>query len=212
MDASSLHRWAHGFRSVADPALAEAALPEPGDAAAARFVETFRDERGNRRPGDRAFLAHVFAAPVPEGEGASPAGSAWREATTPRGARIDAPMFPALADQGIEVWTEAELSALHAFWWRAWAGYGAAGKAVDAVLSAARWHVAELQPDNATQRPWAAHVFALASEATGEPGLRLHAQALVHGSIVRTGRPDLISALILRDAAEAVERVAASLA
>lgn len=114
------------------------------------------------------------------------------------------PLFPNRQNDGIELWTELELSGLHAIWWLE------SDRDVAAVASRltplVEWHVDTLQPDNATQRPWAAHVFRIVAETTSNPSAQLHADQLVHASILRTGVPDVVSALVLRDAATAVDR------
>jgi len=74
------------------------------------------------------------------------------------------------------------------------------------ALAAAEWHLEALQPDNATNRPWACHVFAILGVERARPDAILHAQTLVHNCMVAQGRPDRRSALILVDAARAIER------
>ena len=74
-------------------------------------------------------------------------------------------------------------------------------------MSAAEWHVQTLQPDNATNRPWAAHVFALLATRTGDPAATLHAQTLAHNCRVATGVPDRVSSLGLADAARARDAI-----
>jgi hypothetical protein len=105
----------------------------------------------------------------------------------------------------IEAWTECELSALHALWHleaRGLANGQCAGQRHS--LRVARWHVDNTQPDNATNLPWAIHVFvALAAiEADAEAGL--YAQTQLHNCQISMGRPDRRSALILADAARAL--------
>ncbi|RNC81625.1 MAG: hypothetical protein ED559_07500 [Phycisphaera sp.] len=98
----------------------------------------------------------------------------------------------------IEVWTETELAAVHAAWslgpdWRAEA------------RRAASWLVANIQPDNATNRPWGVHVFASLALETGDAQFELYAQTLLHNCQVMTGRPDDFSAMILLHAARALQ-------
>jgi hypothetical protein len=120
-----------------------------------------------------------------------------------------APLFPRLHAQAIEMWTEAELSGLHALWWHA--RRGASGQAAihRRCLSAAKWLIAELQPDNATNRPWAVHVFADVSlgdhlDANTRADASMYAQTLLHNCQVG-GSIDRFSACILLDAAGAIE-------
>ena len=62
------------------------------------------------------------------------------------------------------------------------------------------WNMAE--PDNATNRPWALHVFLLASA----PECQHYAETLLHNCLVTTGEPEPLSAWILLDAANELER------
>jgi hypothetical protein len=113
--------------------------------------------------------------------------------------RADGPIMSQGAFMTIEVWADAELSALHALWWLArrrnrndWRQR----------LSAARdWHVINTQPDNATNRPWALHVFLIA----GRPECTHYAETLLSNCQALHGRPDTLSAWILLDAARAIE-------
>lgn len=165
-----------------------------------RFATAFADEFGHRRPVDPPLLAWVL--------GLTP----WRE---PAPGRIDAvlwhaltvsrpvveplggegPISPGSRHEGIEVWTEIELGALQALWWHARRMPEMRGRAI----SLARWIMAELQPDNATNRPWALAVFAELSES-GDTEARLYADTLMHNCQVTLGRPDSFSTLILVDA------------
>lgn len=108
-----------------------------------------------------------------------------------------------LVEQGrfrtIEVWTETELCALHALAKLA-RRRGRADLAHRAVR-AARWHLERTQPDNATNRPWAIHVFV----ELQTPEAEHYAGTLLHNAIVSSGRPDVLSAWILLDAADELE-------
>lgn len=111
----------------------------------------------------------------------------------------------------LEVWTEAELCGLHGLWraWRVFAvqAAGAAGATSDAALLAARiraailWHLEYTQPDNATNRPWATHVFlAFAAKGGDQAGdARLYAETLLHNAQAQ-GMADPATAWILTDA------------
>lgn len=109
------------------------------------------------------------------------------------------PLFETEWFGSVEVWTETELCALHALWrvarvhgderWRA--------RAIDAC----RWHLEYTQPDNATHRPWAVHVFLLGGGDLG----RLYAETLVHNVQASHRATDALAAAILRDAAEEIE-------
>ncbi len=101
----------------------------------------------------------------------------------------------------IEAWTERELAALHAAWHVAEARRDRA--LGERLRRAASWHAANTQPDNATNHPWAIHVFvSLALE--GDADAELLAQTLLHNCHVTLGHPDLRSGFILADAAMAV--------
>lgn len=101
-------------------------------------------------------------------------------------------------DTGIEVWTEIELASIHAAWslgpgWRA------------AAERAARWMVESIQPDNATNHPWAVHAFAeLADDGAGHE-FDLYAQTLLHNCMVGSGSPDGFSAMILLHASRSLQ-------
>lgn len=120
------------------------------------------------------------------------------------------PLDPGLAEIAIESRTETELSAMHALF-RLGLDRGEAGM-VERALDAARWQVAELQPDNGTNHPWGIHVFVslAAREADAEVAgaALMHAQMLLHNCQVQQGRPDRLSACILWDAAATLGRLA----
>jgi hypothetical protein len=125
--------------------------------------------------------------------------------------RVDVDAIIGEADQGsllprddysaIEVWTDADLSAIHALWRLArdhdredWRGR---------VESARDWHLEHTQPDNATNRPWALHVFLVG----GTPECAQYAETLLHNCMSFGGVPDALSAWILLDAANALDAV-----
>ncbi len=111
-------------------------------------------------------------------------------------------LLPQGLHRAIEVWTETELASLHALWWLARLRDHEAWR--ERVLRAARWHLIHLQPDNATNRPWAIHLFAHLASHDGDAEAAMYAQTLLHNCQVHRGRPDEISSLILIDAAEAL--------
>ncbi len=204
--APTPRQWAEGFRSLARAGMA-ADIPiksSPIDARSS-FAASFRDERGNRPKPLTEFLAHALdlpPTPSPDSRGDAMLWHALRAGTTPT--TTDAgPLFPDLSTEGIEIWTETELAGLHALSWHAIAAPALRPR----VISAAAWHVATLQPDNATNRPWAAHVFALLADQTGDPAATLHAQTLAHNCRIATGVPDRVSALVLADAADALDTI-----
>ncbi len=119
----------------------------------------------------------------------------------------EGPIHPHTEEQAIELWTERELGALHALWrlsqirdqphWRTRA------------LDAARWHLRNTQPDNATNHPWAIQVFLdlWNRDPESNEGLdaRLYAETLLHNCLTTSAKPDPLSALILRDAADGLQ-------
>jgi len=110
-------------------------------------------------------------------------------------------------DAGIEVQTESELCLLHALWQHA-TRRGAPPGLRERCRERCDRLIDTLQPDNATNRPWAIHVFALAGAGfLGPPRSEAdhYAQTLLHNCRVSLARPDTMSAQILADAAESLE-------
>ena len=106
-----------------------------------------------------------------------------------------APLRPWLSDGPIEVWTEVELSSLHALW--RLARLRRDGRLRERAVAAMRWHLEHTQPDNATNRPWALHAFLQEGSAEGEA----YAGTLLHNALAHGGAPEALSAWILMDAA-----------
>lgn len=170
---------------------------------------TFRDEFGHRRHVDGPFLAwRAGVPPAPLGPRSSRDVRLWWALSMPA-----APVEPLLNDAGgptlvmtggeaLEVATEAELCALHALW--RLAGARREPRWRERCLRAAARLVEQWQPDNATNHPWAAHVFIELHRATGAADPLAYAHTLVHNCQVSQGRPDLLSAHILHDAADAL--------
>jgi len=92
-----------------------------------------------------------------------------------------------------------ELGALQALWAIAVRGGDPGVKA--RALGAARWHIEELQPDNAINRPWGLAVFVELAISEADETLaqtaELHAQTLLHNACINFGKPDQLSALVL---------------
>ena len=126
------------------------------------------------------------------------------------------PLCRELHGQGIESWTEAELASLHALGWLWRVSPTRAQREALAARSRSHrdWLIEEIQPDNATNRPWALAAFiALGREGHvegdgGERGERgdgellahHYAQTLLHNCQVQRGRPDRFSTVLLLDA------------
>jgi hypothetical protein len=183
---------------------------------AASELSDFRDDAGHRRKVDPWLLAHAYgldARDIRVDEIAAvqePWVALWmsvhdaaRDVGTWRAGR--GPLFPHLHSRAIEVWTEGELAGLHALWWLAHRDATLAPRA----RSAAAWLIAELQPDNATQRPWALHAFAqLAAE--GDIEADMYAQTLLLNATAGREKPDRFSAAIAIDAANYLRDVHAA--
>lgn len=185
----------------------------------------FADEAGHRRSVDRPFLAWLNGDPDSDGaiarltDSPEPDVALWaclatgkcvpqavldnQRADERRSSHDAGSLFPQVNASGpiaIEVWSEVELSSLHALSWMAERD----ASLRPLVRRVATWHIENLQPDNATNHPWAVHVFAAIGILTGEADALMYAQTLLHNCQVSLGRPDALSALILRDAANAL--------
>ncbi|MFG0251476.1 MAG: hypothetical protein ACF8NJ_01220 [Phycisphaerales bacterium JB038] len=214
----SLAQWSAHLHQLAAPASATTlSLDE---------VRAFRDDRGHHRASDLPFLAQRFGYEV----GPAPAAAAhdvalwWalhddgidvdriidREAQPQSLHRHEGAvrggaggLFRQDLFQTIEVWTEADLSGLHALYhlaqrrgrpdWRR------------RLFEVARWHLLEVQPDNGTNHPWAVHVFLILAQEESDPQAQLHAETLLSNSLVTFGEPDAFSKHILADAARTLD-------
>lgn len=174
------------------------------------YIESFRDEFGNRRSSDRPFLSQLLGVRLPATrtpEAMDLDERLWwcvvGEESIPTGLIADHNgLIPDPDTLAIEYRTMVELCALHALWTLSMGEPALQERALDA----ARWHIEELQPDNAINRPWGLAVFVeLALTGVGDTGAQtaeLHAQTLLHNACINFGKPDLLSALILRDCAQ----------
>ena len=207
---TDLRAWAESVRVLARPVVDRAIerfgpIECPDQRAA--FVGRFRDGAGSRRAVDGPFLsAWLGVAPDEPSRGACALDvRLWQAAAAgaPDGPRIvtlsiEGPLQAQRSDEALEIWTETELCALHALW-----RLGARDDTLRHRAGAcALWHLANTQPDNATNRPWSAHVFAILGTGADMPEARLYAQTLVHNAMVGTGQLDPLSAIILLDGAE----------
>ncbi len=183
------------------------------------YVMNFRDDSGNRRDVDEPFLRHLLEIPLAQyNVRGGPDAALWwgvqamHVVVNPpdvgaisSGLGAHGPLVEPLRRFGVEVWHEGELCGLHALSWLALRRDELRSRG----RSAAAWMMDEVQPDNATNRPWAIHVFAgLASD--GDTQADLYAQTLFHNAIVGRESPDVLSAMILLDAANWLERAAGS--
>jgi len=177
-----------------------------------RIAEPAADPRAPLGVGglDGPFRAAVMGEPavgeLPADAGDGAEVGLWRARTDERidvdrivDAATDGPLLPRSSRRTIEVWTDADLSAMHALWWLATARKRPDWH--DRLAVARDWHLANTQPDNATNRPWALHVYVLA----GTPETHHYAETLLHNCMAMSARPDPLSAWILIDAARALE-------
>lgn len=180
------------------------------------FVAGFGDEMGNRARVATPFLSAALGiGPVGERGGAMDLDDRlWWAVHDPESAVAEygsgiGPLDPGLAEIAIESRTETELSAMHALF-RLGLDRGEPGM-IGRALDAARWQVAELQPDNGTNHPWGIHVFVVLAARSDDPGesgaALMHAQMMLHNCQVQMGRADRLSACILWDAALTLGRV-----
>ncbi len=178
-----------------------------------RYIESFADEYGNRRATDQPFLSYLLHTPTTAKTGLSSLDQQlwWMI----QGGTVDASqvidlihpiggLVPSSDEVAIEYRTMVELCALHALWLIA--TRTDSDQLKERCLNAAAWHTQELQPDNGINRPWATQVFIELSLRSNDPETihlaHLHTQTLIHNSSVSLGAPDILSAWILKDAAE----------
>ncbi len=216
--------WAVMFRRVAGDALRSAGREAEAEGA---VPAAFADDLGHRRPVDGAFFAwrrrrsgtDDVAVDADDGadsllwraltdEGVDPVEVVARVSGVGDAAGRDRTDAGALFGQErgnvpLEVWTERELCCVHALGWLVREdGREALREKLDAVMS---WHLENLQPDNATNHPWAAHLFVAWAEGEGVPEARLYAETMLHNCQVGMGRADAFSAHILMDGADWLE-------
>ena len=121
------------------------------------------------------------------------------------------PMLRPRDDLAIEVWTECELSVMHAAWRLALDAEGdpeARRRLTARLRRAVEWHLEHTQPDNATSRPWAIHVFL----ELGHPDVEAidYAANMLHAAEsarMSGGGDDRLRGWILDDAAAALRRI-----
>ena len=123
-----------------------------------------------------------------------------RRTPEPGPASSSGSLLPRYSRQAIDVWTDADLAAMHALWWLA-RDRGRDDWALR-LEEVRHWHLANTQPDNATNRPWAIHVFLLG----GSPEDEHYAQTLLHNALAMDAEPTPLGRVLLRDAADALER------
>ncbi|MCP4836212.1 MAG: hypothetical protein GY895_15770 [Phycisphaera sp.] len=119
-----------------------------------------------------------------------------------------APMLAPRDDLAIEVWTECELSVIHAAWRIVIAAPESeiTSSIRERIRSAITWHLDRTQPDNATTHPWGVHaVLELGTpwaESSDYAASMIHAvEAAGHAA----DQQDPLSTWILLDAAAGLE-------
>ncbi len=213
--AADRDRWIEHLRAVCEPALLRTpAHRTASQAEAGAWIAGFADEHGNRRRTDAPLLARLVGMRAPDGpRSGDPEDRLWHgdpigDIPELRLETSGALLAESPTRAAIETRTEAELTALHALWNRRAEHPGLVARCHDA----ARWHVDELQPDNATGLPWATHVFVELALASADPGERaaalFHAEGLVHAASVVLGRPGVRASCILLDAARGLAEAA----
>ncbi len=207
--SSQIQIWQGRLDRLARAVLSD--LPDPGGSCdrpeRRAAIDGFSDESGVRRAIDSAVLGRVFGVPPgPMPEDATPDLQWWWALAAGGAAPVPEPSGPLTRrreDQGIELWTEIELGALHAAW----------SLAIDRedepllarCMDACRWHIAELQPDNATNHAWAIHAFVIYAGVFDCSEADLHAQTLLHACMMTSGKPDRFSGLLMYESADALE-------
>jgi len=176
------------------------------------FILGFQDEFGSKQATDGALLSRVLGVPYQPETGLKADidnrlwdalhrdDSSWMDLISSEGGLVDP------AGYAIEHRTQIELCALHALWHLCERSQDDALRGrVDALVE---WHTRELQPDNGINRPWGLHAFVVRSVEAGSEETRLdamlHAQTLANNCCITLGRPDILSAVILIDSADAL--------
>jgi len=206
-----LNRWALIMRSAAEPVIRQL-VTGLNQENPSTFSSSFHDESGNQRPVDPFLIGAVFghAAVRTTFSGDSPDVQLWASITDGRTAveqflsgDSKGPLIRHPAGTSIEVLTETEACALHALW--TIARVRVQTDLTARCLSAAQWHIAELQPDNATNSPWAIHVFAMLSILGVDSRGFMEAESRLHNCHVGRAQLDQRSAMILKHASMELE-------
>lgn len=217
----SIAQWIAHLDALTSGPLSEVPLGE-SDQIKRAFIASFRDEFGSRGETDGAVLSRVLGVEYEPATVTKDADldvrlwdavhnpdSAWRDWISEIGGK-DGGLGGGLegglvkGDYAIEHRTLLELSSLHAMMHLA----DHEPEIWPRIRSLVDWHTRELQPDNGVNRPWGFHAFIVRSVDGENESVRLdamlHAQTLVSNCCVTFGKPDVLSAVILRDGADSL--------
>ncbi len=210
----SIDDWASQINAILTAGLRGTTLEQvltADESTRAAYARGFVDDAGHRRVVDPPLLAWVLRAPLwdipnPARSDVALWATLAREAGDPLASITTqtGPVAPQAREHGIEVWTEIELASLQALWWHARRDPSPA--ILDRARSLALWLMAEIQPDNGTNRPWAVATFAELA-AGGDGDAAMYADTLLHNCQVSLGKPDLLSTVILHDAANYLRQI-----
>jgi hypothetical protein len=206
----SIEQWISHLESLISGPIAQ--LPFGADQETKlSYIESFQDEFGSRRKTDAPLLSRVLSVPISLNSDHPDLDTRlWRcvvnnEHDSLLGIKDKDGLVEPDA-YAIEHRTLIELCALHALWHLAAEREDPELlKRVDMLID---WHTRELQPDNGINRPWGVHAFICRSVNATDESTRLdamlHAQTLVSNCCVTLGKPDILSAIILYDSAQAL--------
>ncbi len=203
----TIEQWIGDLDALVEGPLSGLPFGETDDIKRA-FIESFRDEYGSTRATDGALLSRVLRSKYGPRDGHDQLDldtQLWDAVHSPSmdwGGLISQTGGLVQGDYAIEHRTLIELCALHVLWHL---GRDSMRGRIDDLVD---WHTRELQPDNGINRPWGVHTFVVRSvEAVHEQqrlDAMLHAQTLVSNCCITLGKPDVLSAVILRDASDAL--------
>jgi len=206
-----LASWARTLRRRAEERLA-LTQGRPPPRGVARGFGTWRDTVG-RPAGASPSSAPTTPVPSHIAPPHSLDDALWLALTSPEGpippllaperADAPAPLSDPVGMRGVEVWTETELSAMHALWWLA--RRSGDPERLRRLDLSATWMLEHMQPDNATNRPWAICVFLDLWRREDNHDASLYAQTLLHNAEIGADLDDPLVALILADNADALD-------
>lgn len=205
----TIRRWADRLRYAARLMAKELDSLRTDDARD-RFIASFRDEFGHRRPIDEPLLRCVLSRSVRAPSGEMPVDErlwwclASRDSFPPRVLRAaGGALTPGFGREPIESWTEREMRVVHAAINHAISSRDST--LFDRVIDAADWLMDNVQTDNATNRPWGVHAVIIRG-VLGHTHAEHDAAGMVHAATAATGEADRLSQIILLDAARALDR------